>query len=149
MFRRLFAKKVKTSDLYIEKIILDAEAWIESSGVLTESFGIRIYDGSIAPFAKKGEIYPASGSYTFTTTADYQDQITLEFHRSPKSKASKDSYLGTVRITGYKLRKAEEPMVRVHYSISDGKIILWATNEKENKELNVTMLKNADGNILQ
>jgi len=40
-------------------------------------------------------------------------------------------------------------MVRVHYSISDGKIILWATNEKENKELNVTMLKNADGNILQ
>jgi len=148
MFRRLFAKKDKQSDSQIEKIVLDAEARIESSGVLTESFGIRIYDGSIAPFAKKGEIYPASGSYTFSTTADYQDQITLEFHRGSESIASKESFLGTVRITGYKLRKAEEPLVRMHYSISDGKITLWATNEKENNKLSVTMLKNADGNIL-
>jgi len=149
MVRKLFSKKADASTDNIDKIILDADAPIENEGCLTESFGIKIYDGSIAPFAKKGEKYPTYGSYTFSTTEDFQDQITLEFHRSSESKASADSYLGTIRISGFELGKAEEPMVRVYFSIADGKILVWATNEKEKSKLSFTMLKNSEGNILQ
>src|SRR5690606_18934760 len=78
---------------------------------------------------------PAMGSYSFSTDEDFQDQITLEFHRSSESMASPESFIGQVRIRGYKLEGAREPLVRLYYEIANQQIAIWATNEKDNGEL--------------
>ena len=144
MLKKLISK-FKDRDPQEGRIILDSDAPIGDGGVLTETFGIRIYDGTIAAFSKVGENYPARGSYTFTTDEDFQDQITLEFHRSSQSMANQESFLGIVRIRGYKLEKAREPLIRVHYELSDNQIAIWATNEKHGSELLLTVLKNIEG----
>ncbi|MDD3814369.1 MAG: Hsp70 family protein [Desulfocapsaceae bacterium] len=130
------------------EIVLDADADIENEGLIKKSFGIRIYDGSIAPFVKIGDKYPNEGSYTFSTTEDRQEQITLEFHKSSQPVATSESYLGTLRIRGYKLCRAEEPLVRVHYRISDNRIVIWATNEAEETPVSFTLVKNKEGQIV-
>ncbi|QQD24430.1 hypothetical protein GJQ55_08040 [Venatoribacter cucullus] len=127
------------------RIVIDANAPIGVNGVLTEAFGIRIYDGSIAPFARAGDSYPAMGSYSFSTDEDFQDQITLEFHRSSESMASPESFIGQVRIRGYKLEGAREPLVRLYYEIANQQIAIWATNEKDNGELALSVIKNTEG----
>ena len=149
MFKSFFSKKVKDIDKKtIDKIILVSNEHIGNDRLLNKTFGIRIYDSSIAPFAKQGDQYPLEGSYTFSTTTDFQDQITLEFHWSYESKATHESYLGTLRIQGYKLEKAEGPMVRVHYLIDDNQIAIWATNDKNNSKLSFELLKNAEGEVV-
>ena len=125
--------------------MIDANAPIGANETLTETFGIRIYDGSIAPFAKAGNGYPAMGSYSFSTDEDLQDQITLEFHRSSESMASPESFIGQVRIRGYKLEGAREPLVRLYYEIANAQIVIWATNEKDNGELSLSVIKNTEG----
>lgn len=127
------------------RIVIDPDAPIGTNGTLTETFGIRIYDGSIAPFARTGDAYPARGSYSFSTDEDLQDQITLEFHRSSEAMASLESFIGQVRIRGYKLEGAREPLVRLHYEIARGQIVIWATNEKGNGELSLAVIKNIEG----
>lgn len=126
------------------RIVIDANAPIGANGTLTETFGIRICDGSIAPFARAGDGYPAMGSYSFSIDEDFQDQITLDFHRSSESMASPESFIGQVRIRGYKLEGAREPLVRLHYQIANHKIVIWATNEKDNGELSLSVIKNIE-----
>ncbi|NQZ31331.1 MAG: Hsp70 family protein [Oceanospirillaceae bacterium] len=115
---------------------------IGKNGILQKTFGLRINDDSIAPFSKVGESYPAKGSYTFSTSEDNQDHITLEFHCSSENFASKDSFVGAVRISGYRLEAAKEPMIRIHYEISSNKIIVWATNEKVNGHVSLAIIDN-------
>lgn len=74
-----------------------------------------------------------------------QDQITLEFHRSSETMATSESFLGQLRIRGYKLEGAREPIVRVHYELSNDQIVVWVTNEKNNGELSVSIVKNSEG----
>lgn len=112
---------------------------------MTQTFGIRIYDGSIAPFSNQGESYPVKGSYSFSTDEDMQDQITLEFHRSSETMATNESLIGQLRIRGYELEEARQPLVRVHYELSDDQIVVWVTNDKDNGELSVSIIKNSDG----
>lgn len=128
-----------------DKLIIDSDVMVIKNGLLTETFGIRIYDGSIAPFSKVGENFPINGSYSFSTDEDNQDQITLEFHRSTESMASPESYIGTVQIRGYKLEPARKPLVRVFYEIANNKITIWAANEKQNGKLSLSMIKNKLG----
>ena len=127
------------------RVVIDTDAPISADGVLTQTFGIRVYDGSIAPFSKQGESYPVTGSYSFSTDEDMQDQITLEFHRSSQTMATDESLICQLRIRGYSLEEANEPLVRVHYELSDNKIEVWVTNEKNNSELSISMIKNSDG----
>ena len=126
------------------RLVLDADARISCNGFLTQTFGIRIADGSIAPFSKIGDIYPARGSFTFSTAEDFQDQITVEFHRSAEPVASDASLLGAVRISGYELEKEKEPSVRVHFEVSDDQIVIWATNEKQKSDLTLRLIKNSE-----
>lgn len=144
MFKKLLSglKKKGSSK---NRTVIDSNAPIGSNGTLTETFGIRIYDGSIAPFARAGDGYPATGSYSFSTDEDFQDQITLEFHRSSGFMASTESFIGQVRIRGYKLEGAREPLVRLHYEIANHQILIWATNEKDNGELSLSVIKNTEG----
>lgn len=142
MLKKLFSRNRTPND---NRIIIDPNAPISEEGVLTQAFGIRIYDGSIAPFSKQGESYPARGSYSFSTDEDMQDQITLEFHRSSEAMATNESFIGLLRIRGYKLEKAREPLVRVHYELSGNQIVVWVTNEKNNGELFVAIVKNSEG----
>lgn len=144
MLKKLLSK-FKNREFVDNRIVLDSMAHIEKDGILTESFGIRIYDGIIAPFSRAGDNYPSKGSYTFSTSEDFQDQIILEFHRSSQSVANQESYLATVRIRGYKLEKAKEPQIRVHYELSNGQVSIWATNEKRGSNLTLTLIKNAEG----
>ncbi len=144
MFKKFFSKsrnKVPCGS----RVIIDANAPIGAQGVLNQTFGIRIYDGTIAPFSKSGESYPTKGSYSFSTDEDLQDQITLEFHRSSETMATSESFLGQLRIRGYKLEGAREPIVRVHYELSNDQIVVWVTNEKNNGELSVSIVKNSEG----
>ena len=136
---------LKKKDSPKNRIVIDPDAPIGTNGTLTETFGIRIYDGSIAPFARAGDVHPARGSYSFSTDEDLQDQITLEFHRSSEAMASLESFIGQVRIRGYKLEGAREPLVRLHYEIARGQIVIWATNEKGNGELSLAVIKNIEG----
>lgn len=144
MFRKFFSKS-KNKAPCDSRVIIDANAPIGAEGVLTQTFGIRIYDGTIAPFSKSGESYPTKGSYSFSTDEDLQDQITLEFHRSSEAMATSESVLGQLRIRGYKLEGAREPIVRVHYELSNDQIVVWVTNEKNNGELSVSIVKNSEG----
>lgn len=147
MLHKLITKFTKSQKEGAE-LVLDANADIGAGGVLKELFGIKIFDGSIAAFANIDQSYPASGSYTFSTSEDFQKQITLEFHRSTNSTASNESFLGVVRIRGYKHEKAEMPLVRVHFELSKNQIRIWVTNEKNNGELKVTLLKNTEGSTV-
>ena len=142
MFKKLFSRKKTPNE---NRVIIDTNAPISSEGILTQTFGIRIYDGSIAPFSKQGENYPVKGSYTFSTDEDMQDQITLEFHRSSKTMATNESLIGQLRIRGYKLEEARKPFIRVHYELSNDQIAVWVTNEKNNGELFVSVVKNSGG----
>ncbi|TVV43299.1 Hsp70 family protein [Thalassolituus sp. C2-1] len=142
MLKNIFSRKKTPSN---NRLIVDSNAPISADGVLTQAFGIRIYDGSIAPFAKQGESYPAQGSYSFSTDENMQDQITLEFHRSSETIATNESLIGQLRIRGYKLEEARQPLIRVHYELSNNQIVVWATNEKNNGELSVSIVKNGDG----
>ena len=142
MFKKLFSRNKAPND---NRIIIDPNAAISSEGFLTQTFGIRIYDGSIAPFSKQGECYPVLGSYSFSTDEDMQDQITLEFHRSSEFVATSESLIGQLRIRGYMLEKAREPLVRVHYELSDDQIAVWVTNEKNNGDLSISLVKNSEG----
>ena len=144
MFKKLFSK-IKNKAPLDSRVIIDSNAPIGADGVLTQTFGIRIYDGTIAPFSKVGEGYPSKGSYSFSTDEDLQNQITLEFHRSSEAKATFESLIGQLRIRGYKLEEAREPLVRVHYEISNNQIVIWVTNEKNNGELSVSIVKNNEG----
>ena len=142
MLKNLFSGKKPPSS---NRLVIDSNAPISSGGVLTQTFGIRIYDGSIAPFSKLGESYPVKGSYSFSTDEDMQDQITLEFHRSSETIATNESLIGQLRIRGYKLEEARQPLIRVHYELSNDQIVVWVTNEKDNGELSVSIVKNGDG----
>jgi len=144
MFKRFFSKSGK-KDSFDRRVIIDSNAPIGSGGVLSQTFGIRIFDGTIAPFSKSGESYPTKGSYSFSTDEDLQDQITLEFHRSSEVMATSESLLGQLRIRGYKLEAAREPMIRVHYELSNDQIAIWVTNEKNNGELSISIVKNIAG----
>jgi molecular chaperone DnaK (HSP70) len=136
MLNKLFTKK--NAHIH-DKLVLDSDACIGSEGILTQSFGIRISDGSIAPFSRKGEPYPNRGSYTFSTDEDFQDQITLEFHRSTHLMATADSLVGQVMIVGYKPEKAGVPLLRVYYELSDNQIVIWVTDERSSKN-NLSLL---------
>jgi len=142
MLKNIFSRKKTPNN---NRLVIDSNAQISSDGVLTQTFGIRIYDGSIAPFSLQGESYPVQGSYSFSTDEDMQDQITLEFHRSSGTMATNESLIGQLRIRGYKLEEAREPLVRVHYELSDNQIAVWVTNEKDNGEILVSIVKNSEG----
>ncbi len=94
-------------------VVLDDSASLNENGSLSESFGIRIYDGSLAPFAQRGASYPCQGSYTFSTNEDGQDQITLSFFRGTDNVAARCKFLGEVRLRGFKRGKAREPLGKV------------------------------------
>lgn len=140
-----YLSKLKFSRSEEDRLIIDSVADISDGGMLTEAFGIRVYDGSIAPFSQLGESYPASGSYSFSTNEDMQDQITIEFHKSSELIATENSYIGTIRLRGYKLEAAGEPMVRVHYELSNNQISIWARNEKKNGKVILALIKNKVG----
>ena len=144
MFNKLLSK-FKKSEVIVNRLIIDSNADIENNGKLTESFGIRIFDGTIAPFSKEGDDYPASGSYSFSTDEDEQDQITLEFHRSATVLASEESFIAKVRIRGYELEAAREPVIRIHYEISNGEISIWAFDEKNSQNILLSVVKNTEG----
>jgi len=126
-------------------VVLDPNAPIHKDGVLTENFGIKIYDGSLAPFAPIGESYPCVKSFTFSTNEDNQDQITLFFFRGKDNLAKNCSFLGECRLHGFKPGPAEEPLVRLHFRLDDNKIELWAEDEKDNNKISITIIKNAHG----
>ena len=138
MFSKLFKKKQVP-------VVLDENAPIQQDGVLTQNFGIRIYDGSVAPFAKIGEAYPCSKSLTFSTSEDNQDQITLFFFRGVDSQAQNCNFLGECRLRGFEPGPAKEPLVRLHFRLGDDKIELWAEDENNNNEIYISIVKNADG----
>ena len=138
MFSKLFKKKPTP-------VVLDENAHIQQDGVLTENFGIRIYDGSVAPFAKIGETYPCVNSFTFSTSEDNQDQITLSFFRGIDNQAENCNFLGECRLRGFELGPAEEPLVRLHFRLGDDKIELWAEDENGDNKISISIVKNADG----
>ena len=144
MFKQLL-QKFRRPETVTDQLVIDSDAPIGTNGVLTETFGIRIYDGTIAPFTRAGEPYPITGSYSFSTDEDLQDQITLEFHRGSGPMASAESFIAKVRIKGYMVEEAREPRVRVHYELSDNKISIWAENEKKNGKLTLSLTRNAEG----
>ena len=142
MIKRLFRKKPLP-------IVLDADAPIHKDGVLTENFGIKIYDGSVARFASLGESYPCANSFTFSTDEDNQDQITLFFYRGIENLAQNCSFLGECRLRGFDLAPAEEPLVRLHFRLDNNKIELWAEDEIGSNEISITVVRNADGTSVQ
>ena len=141
MFRKLFRKK-------LAPVILDADASIHKDGKLMETFGIRIYDGSVWPLASIGDSYPSVGSYTFSTTEDNQDQITLFFYRGKDRMAGNCIFLGECRMRGFKLSPANEPLVRLHFKIEENKIELWAEDEKDRNDISITIVKRLDGGTI-
>ena len=142
MLNKFFSKFKKPDPSITEdRLIIDSDAFISKEGKLTESFGIRIFDGSIAPFSRRGDRYPAIGKYSFSTDSDEQDEILLEFHRCASGKTSESSFVGVVAIKGYKLEAAREPLILLHYELANNQIVVWATNEKNNGELTLSFIK--------
>lgn len=138
MFSKLFQRRPTA-------VVLDGDAPIGENGLLNETFGIRIYDGTLAPFATRGDAYPREGSYTFSTNEDNQDQITLFFFRGTDTIAENCKYLGEVRLRGFGLGPAKEPLVRLYFKLADNMITLWAEDEKEKKVIQVSIVKDKDG----
>ena len=100
--RRLLGFAEPAEVVYSQKHVLYQSELLASSGRTTAVLGIKINDGSIAPFVKEGVSYPCSGSFSFSTYADNQDQIKIEFHYGPEGPATADTYLKTIQITGFK-----------------------------------------------
>lgn len=142
MFGKLFRKKPTP-------ITLDANAPIQKEGFLTENFGIQIYDGSVAPFAKIGNAYPFEGSCTFTTTEDNQCSIKLSFYRGTDQLAQNCRFLGLYQLSGFKLAPAEEPLIRLFFRLKDNKIELWAMDENGRNDILITLIKNSNGELVQ
>jgi molecular chaperone DnaK (HSP70) len=138
MFKRFLKKRPSV-------VILDNDAPIGKSGVLSETFGVRIHDGSLAPFAPQGEHYPFEGSFTFSTSQDNQDQITLCFFRGTDRAAVNCKFLGEVRLRGFNLLPAQQPLVRLYFRLADNKIALWAYDEKDGNQIQISIVRNREG----
>ena len=138
---RLFGFAEAAEVVYSQKRVLYQSELLAGSGRTTAVFGIKIHNGSIAPFVKEGASYPCCGSFSFSTYADNQDQIKIEFHYGPEGPATADTYLKTIQITGFKERIAKQAFVLVHYEIADSKISVWASDRNNNLPLKIEVLE--------
>ena len=131
-------------------IALEADSpAVAQDGALAENIGISIYQGDFAPLLHRGDSHPAEASFTFSTTEDDQEQITLHFYRGHTEQAAQNTFLGDVRITGYPLARAQEPLVRVFIRAADGNISVGAINEHTGAPVRVTRTLGANAQALQ
>jgi molecular chaperone DnaK (HSP70) len=122
---------------------------VAQDGVLAENIGISIYEGGFAPLLHRGDSHPAEASFTFSTTEDNQEQITLHFYRGHTEHAAQNTFLGDVRITGYPLARAQEPLVRVFIRAADGNISVGAINEHTGAPVRATRTLDSNAEALQ
>jgi len=121
---------------------------ISESGSLRESIGIGIHEGGFAKLLERGSEQPAETSFTFSTSEDNQDQITLRFYRGNSPEVANNTFLGEGRITGYPIAPAEEPLVRVFVRAAEGNLSLAALDDLSGKPVQLTKTKDARARTL-
>jgi molecular chaperone DnaK (HSP70) len=124
-------------------------AAVAHDGSLGESIGISIVEGDFAPLLNRGASQPAEESFTVSTSEDNQEQITLHFYRGNANRSGDNAFLGDVRITGYPLAQAQEPLVRVFVRAADGRVSVAAVNERTGAPVQVTRVVAWNAQVLQ
>jgi len=121
--------------------ILDDQAPINLDRAVSENIGILVYDGSLAPLIKRGEPYPCTKSYTFSTYADNQKAIELRFYRGNHSNPAENTFLGKMEMKGFRLMPARQPIVRLYLRACENRIEAWAVDEVDGYRININLEK--------